>query len=82
IRSEVGKQLGIRHVPTLTFIADALPETARYLDEVLAAARAADEAVAAQRAGSTYAGEPDPYKKHPDDEVPDQESSEDHDEDA
>jgi len=78
IRSEVGKQLGIRHVPTLTFIADALPETARQLDEVLAAARAADEAVAAQRAGSTYAGEPDPYKKHPDVEA----SAEDHDEDA
>ena len=48
IRSEVGKQLGMRHVPTLTFIADALPETARHLDELLAQARKAhDEAVAA-----------------------------------
>jgi ribosome-binding factor A len=62
IRSEVGKQLGMRHVPTLEFVADALPETARHLDEVLAKARALDEAVAAQR-GSAYAGEPDPYKK-------------------
>src|SRR5262245_64942317 len=35
IRSEVGKQLGMRHVPTLTFIHDALPETARHLDELL-----------------------------------------------
>src|SRR5512143_1144408 len=26
LRSEVGKQLGMRHVPTLTFIPDALPE--------------------------------------------------------
>src|SRR3712207_7034308 len=25
IRSEVGKQLGMRHVPTLEFVADALP---------------------------------------------------------
>lgn len=62
IRSEVGKQLGMRHVPTLTFIPDALPENARHLDEVLARAKAQDEAVAAQR-GAAYAGEPDPYKK-------------------
>jgi ribosome-binding factor A len=62
LRSEVGKQLGMRHVPTLTFIHDALPETARHLDEVLAKARAQDEEAAARR-GSTYAGEADPYKK-------------------
>ena len=70
IRSEVGKQLGMRHVPSLTFIADALPETARQIDDLLARAKAQDEAVAAQR-GATYAGEPDPYKKHPDDPDPD-----------
>jgi len=62
IRSEVGKQLGMRHVPTLEFVADALPATARHLDEVLAKARAQDEAVAAAR-GATYAGGEDPYKK-------------------
>src|SRR6478672_8420817 len=62
LRSEVGKQLGMRHVPSLTFVADALPETARHLDEVLARARAADEEVAAHR-GETYAGDADPYKK-------------------
>ena len=62
IRSEVGKQLGMRHVPTLEFVADALPATARHLDEVLARAKAQDEAVAATR-GDTYAGGEDPYKK-------------------
>ncbi|WP_203335339.1 30S ribosome-binding factor RbfA [Nocardioides limicola] len=62
LRSEVGKQLGMRHVPSLTFIPDALPENARHLDEVLARAKALDEAVAAAR-GNAYAGEPDPYKK-------------------
>ena len=62
IRSEVGKQLGMRHVPTLSFVADALPESARHLDEVLARARALDEEVAASR-GATYAGGEDPYKK-------------------
>jgi len=63
LRSEVGKQLGMRHVPTLTFMHDALPESARHLDEVLAKARASDEAVAAARANATYAGDTDPYKK-------------------
>jgi ribosome-binding factor A len=72
LRSEVGKQLGMRHVPTLAFVPDALPESARHLDEVLAAARASDEAVAARRQGAMHAGEADPYRKHPepDDSVP------------
>jgi len=62
LRSEVGKQLGMRHVPTLTFVPDALPETARHLEDVLARAKAQDEAVAAIRR-EEYAGDPDPYKK-------------------
>ncbi|QZY28085.1 30S ribosome-binding factor RbfA [Nocardioides coralli] len=62
LRSEVAKQLGMRHAPTLEFVHDALPENARHLDEVLARARQQDEAVAAAR-GTSYAGEADPYKK-------------------
>lgn len=62
IRSEVAKQLGMRIVPTLTFVPDALPESARHLDEVLARANALDEEVAARRV-EAYAGEPDPYNK-------------------
>jgi ribosome-binding factor A len=53
----------MRHVPTLEFIHDALPDTARHLEEVLARARESDAAVAAAAAGATYAGEPDPYRK-------------------
>ena len=63
IRSEVAKQLGMRHAPTLTFLPDEIPETARHLDEVLAQARASDAEVEAVRQGKTYAGEADPYKK-------------------
>ncbi|MGI8901253.1 MAG: 30S ribosome-binding factor RbfA [Nocardioides sp.] len=63
IRSEVGKQLGLRHAPTLEFIHDALPETARHLEDILAKARESDAAVAAAAAGATYAGEADPYRK-------------------
>jgi ribosome-binding factor A len=71
LRSEVAKQLGMRHAPTLTFIHDALPESARHLDEVLARAKALDAEVAAQR-GSSYAGEADPYKKPRDADEPDE----------
>ena len=70
IRSEVGKQLGMRHVPTLEFIHEALPDTARHIDELLAQARESDAAVSASSAGATYAGEADPYRKpHELDEV-------------
>jgi ribosome-binding factor A len=70
IRSEVAKQLGMRHAPTIEFVHDALPETARQLEELLARARAEDEALAAAR-GTQYAGEPDPYRKPRDEESDD-----------
>ena len=73
LRSEVAKQLGMRHAPSLEFIHDALPENARHLDDLLAKARESDAAVAAAAAGATYAGEPDPYRKpHEDDELEDE----------
>ncbi|WP_372727470.1 30S ribosome-binding factor RbfA [Nocardioides sp.] len=63
LRAEVGKQLGMRLVPSLTFVHDALPESARAMDEILAKAREADAAVAAAREGARHAGESDPYRK-------------------
>jgi len=63
IRSEVGKQLGLRHTPTIEFFLDAVPENAREIEDLLAKAHEADEAVAAQATGAQYAGEADPYKK-------------------
>lgn len=68
LRSEVAKQLGMRHAPSLTFVADALPANARHMDEVLAKARAQDEAVASRRV-EEYAGESDPYKKPREDDA-------------
>ena len=70
LRSEVGKQLGMRTVPTLEFIHDALPENARQLEELLAKARESDAQVSAASAGAVYAGEADPYRK-PHEEVDD-----------
>src|SRR6476659_11369916 len=40
LRSEVAKQLGMRHAPSLEFIADVVPENARHVEEVLARAKA------------------------------------------
>jgi len=65
IRSEVGKQLGMRHTPTLEFVLDAVPENARHIDDLLARAREIDAEVARRASGASYAGDPDPYR-HPD----------------
>ncbi len=63
LRSFVGKQLGIRLTPSLEFIADAIPETAAHLEELLQQARARDAEVARAAEAGRYAGEPDPYRK-------------------
>jgi ribosome-binding factor A len=63
LRSEVGRQTGVRFTPTLTFTPDALPDEARHIDDLLAVAAAADAAVEAARRGAQPAGEPDPYRK-------------------
>ena len=64
IRSEVGKQTGLRHTPSLAFVADALPDNARRIDDLVAAAKSADEELARAREGAQWAGDPDPYR-HP-----------------
>ena len=70
LRSFVGKQLGIRLTPSLEFIADAIPETAAHLEDLLREARERDAAVAAAAAGAVHAGEADPYKKDREDDEP------------
>ena len=63
LRSEVGRQTGVRFTPSLTFTLDALPDSARQLDDLLAVAAAEDAKLAAARQGATPAGEADPYRK-------------------
>ncbi|MET0741518.1 MAG: 30S ribosome-binding factor RbfA [Candidatus Nanopelagicales bacterium] len=62
LRSEVGRQTGVRFTPTLEFIADSVPEDAEHIEALLVEARRADERVTAVAAGATYAGDADPYK--------------------
>ncbi|NKX91787.1 30S ribosome-binding factor RbfA [Sanguibacter hominis ATCC BAA-789] len=63
IRSEVGKQTGIRLTPTIEFILDAVPETAALLDSALLEARRRDAELEKVRREATFAGDADPYKK-------------------
>jgi len=62
IRSEVGRQTGLKHTPSITFKQDTLPEGARSIEDLVARAREADAELAAARAGAVHAGDPDPYR--------------------
>ncbi|TDC56993.1 30S ribosome-binding factor RbfA [Jiangella ureilytica] len=69
VRSEVGRRTGVRFTPTLEFVADAIPENAANIDDLLRTARESDERVAQVAADAEYAGDPDPYRKPAEDEV-------------
>ena len=62
LRAEVGRQTGVRRTPTLAFVADAVPETAKHIEELLAKVAASDAEVLQRAAQASYAGEPDPYR--------------------
>jgi ribosome-binding factor A len=63
IRSEVGRQTGIKHTPSIRFTEYRLPEGAKTIEDLVARAREADAELAAARQGKTPAGDPDPYRK-------------------
>jgi ribosome-binding factor A len=63
LRSEVGRQTGVRFTPTLTFIADSLPEDSKHIEELLAVAAQADAAVEKIRENAMPAGDPNPYRE-------------------
>lgn len=68
VRSEVGRRTGVRFTPTLEFVADAIPENAANIDDLLRTARESDERVARTAAEAQYAGDPDPYRKPADED--------------
>jgi ribosome-binding factor A len=69
LRSEVGRQTGVRFTPTLAFVPDALPDNARTIDDLLDKARSKDAEVRQASAGAKFAGEADPYRKPGEDEA-------------
>src|SRR5690348_9048129 len=63
LRSEVGRQTGVKHTPSLAFIADAIPEGARNIEDLLAKVAVSDAELRSQAAAAQYAGDADPYKQ-------------------
>jgi ribosome-binding factor A len=63
LRSEVGRQTGVRFTPTLTFVLDLLPEATKHIEELLAVAARADAEVEKARRNAAPAGEADPYRE-------------------
>jgi ribosome-binding factor A len=78
MRSTVGKALGLRHSPTLTFVLDDVQDHAKHIDELLAAARESDAQVERLAAGAEYAGDPQPYKPDKDEDDEDATGPADH----
>src|ERR1700761_2297489 len=68
IRSEIGRLIGLRHTPSLEFVADMVPETAQRIDDLVAVARQKDAELARAAEGAQWAGDPDPYKKPAEDD--------------
>jgi ribosome-binding factor A len=63
LRSEVGRQTGVRYTPSLAFVPDAVPQTAAHIEELLARARESDAAVANAAAAAEYTAGADPYRQ-------------------
>lgn len=63
LRTEVGRQTGVRFTPSLTFKLDSLPDDARHIEDLLEVVARADAELNAVRAGAQPAGDPDPYRK-------------------
>jgi len=63
LRTSVGRALGLRHSPSLTFVADRLPDQVNQIDDLLSKAADEDARVHQIAARARYAGESNPYKE-------------------
>lgn len=70
LRSEVGRNIDVRLTPSLEFIADAIPENARTIEDLLVEARYRDSELSRSQQGATYAGDADPYRTPHDRDAP------------
>ena len=62
LRRTVGQQTGVRYTPSLTFVADVVPETAGKIEELLEQARLEDARVQSIAQQARPAGDADPYR--------------------
>ena len=71
LRSSVGKALGLRHSPSLTFAQDSVQDTVKHIDDLIAVARESDAKVHELAAHASYAGDAQPYRVVAEDEADD-----------
>jgi ribosome-binding factor A len=69
VRAEIGRQCRVRHVPSVDFVADVVPEAGRQIEDLVAKVRAEDAARAAAAATAQPVGDPDPYRRPAGDDV-------------
>jgi ribosome-binding factor A len=79
LRGPVGRALGLRHSPSLSFVMDNVQQTVKHIDDLLAEARLADARVQQLAEKATYAGDAQPYKldepEYDEDDEDDEESA-------
>lgn len=75
LRGPVGRALGLRHSPSLTFVLDEVREHVKHIDDLLAEARLRDEQVQRLAQGAEYAGEAQPYRVEDEEEEDEEEES-------
>lgn len=63
LRAQVGRQTGVKFTPSLAFVTDHIPDTAREIDDLLKRVREADAEVQRAAADAAPAGEADPYRR-------------------
>ena len=59
----MGKNITARLTPTLTFVADEVPENAFHIESLLRETRERDAKLAAAAEGAQYAGDADPQQE-------------------
>lgn len=72
LRSTVGKALGLRHSPSLTFVLDDVSQHVKQIDDLLVVARESDAEVQRIAAGASFAGDPQPYRIDDEGDEPDE----------
>jgi len=63
IRSEVGRQIGLRHTPSLEFVADVVPERPADRQDLVSQARNRRRGTGPQPRRRGLCRRPDPYRK-------------------
>lgn len=63
LRAAVGKKLGLKFAPTLTFLLDGSQEAARDMEDLLARVLMEDQRKAELAKNASYAGDANPYRE-------------------